>query len=123
MRQAGSAIKGNQLDVAINLQNRVLTHIQQGGRFLIDQFESAGKQNQINMNDNLDQVNGNRPIGGNRRPQRSFEYFFNIGKEILPNDYKLQKARQIIEELRKRSSDKNRPLLERRYIDRLLERF
>jgi hypothetical protein len=35
----------------------------------------------------------------------------------------VQRAREILDELRRRSSDPSRPQLERDYIDRLLKRF
>jgi uncharacterized protein (TIGR02302 family) len=40
-----------------------------------------------------------------------------------PNDYALEKAKQILEELRQRAGERDRPEIERDYIDRLLKQF
>ncbi len=45
--------------------------------------------------------------------------FMRIGK--APNDYALDKAKEILEELRQRAGERIRPEIERDYIDRLLE--
>lgn len=41
----------------------------------------------------------------------------------VPDEFDLQRARDILEELQRRSGDRRRPELERDYIDRLLRRF
>ncbi len=41
----------------------------------------------------------------------------------LPEKADLQRAREILDELRRRAGERRRPELERDYIDRLLERF
>ncbi|MDE2167382.1 MAG: DUF4175 family protein [Alphaproteobacteria bacterium] len=39
------------------------------------------------------------------------------------NDYRLEKAKQILDELRRRAGEPDRPAIERQYIDRLLQEF
>ncbi|MGH6976052.1 MAG: DUF4175 family protein, partial [Stellaceae bacterium] len=39
------------------------------------------------------------------------------------NDYALEKAKQILDELRRRAGEPDRPAIEHNYIDRLLKEF
>jgi len=41
----------------------------------------------------------------------------------VPNASDLQRARRILEELRRRSGQRSRPVFELEYIERLLRRF
>lgn len=45
------------------------------------------------------------------------------GEDMVPGAIDAQRARQILEELRRRLSDPTRPALELDYLERLLERF
>lgn len=58
-----------------------------------------------------DEGNGNADDGGNMR----------MGK--AQNDYALEKAKQILDELRRRAGEPDRPAIEHDYIDRLLQEF
>ena len=39
------------------------------------------------------------------------------------NDYAVEKAKEILRELRQRAGERDRPEIERNYIDRLLQQF
>jgi hypothetical protein len=41
----------------------------------------------------------------------------------IPEEAELQRAREILDELRRRSGQYGRPQMEREYIDRLLKQF
>jgi hypothetical protein len=41
----------------------------------------------------------------------------------IPDQADVQKSREILDELRRRSGERTRPEIERDYIDRLLKRF
>jgi hypothetical protein len=41
----------------------------------------------------------------------------------IPSESDVQRARRILDELRRRAGERNRPALERDYIDRLLKQF
>jgi hypothetical protein len=41
----------------------------------------------------------------------------------IPSEQELQRAREILNELRRRAGERERPEIEREYIERLLERF
>lgn len=56
-----------------------------------------------------------RPVEGNRG--------YDTGNVNLPDEADLQQAREILDELRRRSGQTTRPLTEREYILRLLRRF
>ena len=65
--------------------------------------------------------NGERrdPLG---RPQRSQGP--ELGTSVkVPDEIELQRAREIIDELRRRRGEVTRPQIELDYLDRLLKRF
>ena len=65
--------------------------------------------------------NGRDPLGrDNNRP--AGEAFSNEGVQI-PEEMELQRSREIVDELRRRRGERNRPAEELEYIDRLLKRF
>lgn len=55
-----------------------------------------------------------RPLDGNQA---------DTSDVLIPDEAELQRARQILDELRRRSGERFRPQLEREYIERLLRRF
>ena len=57
----------------------------------------------------------------NRR--RSGQGFFDRSTLGIPDESDVQKARRLFDELRRRSGERSRPVLELDYIDRLLKRF
>ena len=48
---------------------------------------------------------------------------FDEGDVKIPDNNTMQKARDILDELRRRAGERDRPQIELDYIDRLLERF
>jgi hypothetical protein len=66
--------------------------------------------------------NGDTPRDPLGRPQRSQGP--DLGTSVkVPDQIDQQRARQILEELRKRSSEASRPQNELDYLERLLKRF
>ena len=59
------------------------------------------------------------PLG---RPMRGREYGDDVTVKV-PGEIDVQRARRILEELRRRLGDANRPKLELDYIERLLKDF
>ena len=41
----------------------------------------------------------------------------------IPSEAEVKRAREILDELRRRAANRNRPQVEREYLDRLLRRF
>lgn len=48
---------------------------------------------------------------------------FNQGDVEIPGESDIQRARRILEELRRRAGERSRPPVERDYIDRLLDPY
>jgi len=73
----------------------------------------AGRTGQARANNDTD------PLG---RPLRGREYGDDVTVKV-PGEIDVQRARRILEELRKRLADPLRPQLELDYIERLLKDF
>ena len=87
-------------------QNQALDALRQGAQQLADEAQGEGQQG------------GGRddPLG------RSTSPLGNSGVKI-PGATDLARAREILQELRRRAAQMNRPQAERDYIDRLLKAF
>ena len=114
MREAGKAMGDAQgalgrrdLPNAGSSQNQALDALRQGAQALADEAEQ-----------------GTGRMGGGREDPlgRSNAQLGNSGVKI-PGASDLARARQILEELRRRAAQMNRPQQERDYIDRLLKAF
>ena len=66
---------------------------------------------------------GNRDPFGRRIEEEEGTSGPTTGQVKIPNESEIQRARRILEELRRRAGDLWRPEIERNYIDRLLKRF
>jgi uncharacterized protein (TIGR02302 family) len=124
MRDAIEALGHGRPGAAIDPQSQALDSLQQAARALAQQMSRngeradgvTGEENDANDRDpfgrmNDDSSNGHVDDGGVMR----------MGKS--QSDYALEKAREILDELRQRENDRSRPVLEHEYIDRLLKQF
>jgi len=90
----------------------------------LDQLREGAKAlaKQITPREGMDGLNGNRmedPLG-----RLSGAAGTDFGSNVkVPQQSDLQRAREILQELRKRAAERNRPKEELDYIDRLLKRF
>ena len=66
---------------------------------------------------------GNRDPFGRRIEEKEGTSGPTTGQVKIPDESEIQRARRILEELRRRAGDLWRPEIERNYIDRLLKRF
>ncbi len=107
MGDAQSALGRKDLSNAGSSQNQALDALRQGAQALADQAEQ-----------------GTGKMGGGREDPlgRSNSQLGQSGVKI-PGAADLARARQILEELRRRAAQMNRPQQERDYIDRLLKAF
>ena len=121
MREAYEALKQNAPGRAVGPQGQALDQLREGGRMAADRLtrqfggmpaENDGRRGQ-GMGPRRD------PLG---RPLDGFGNIDTSDVEI-PSQPDLKKARQILDELRRRAGDRRRPPLELDYIDRLLRRF
>lgn len=118
MRGAADALEGNQPGAAVDRQAQALEALRQGAREMAQRLSDR-------MNAGREGMPNPRALGRGRD---------GIGKPIgqtgagtedvdIPDENELRRAREILEELRRRSGDRNRPPVEREYIDRLLPRY
>jgi len=107
MGDAQSALGQKDLTNAGSSQNQALDALRQGAQALADEAEQ-----------------GTGRMGGGREDPlgRSNAQLGNSGVKI-PGASDLARARQILEELRRRAAQMNRPQQERDYLDRLLKAF
>ena len=73
------------------------------------------------------QRRGSRPGDGRdpfgRQPGGAFGSAVDGEGVKVPDQMEMRRARQILDELRRRAGERERPVIERDYIERLLRRF
>ncbi|MHA1599377.1 MAG: TIGR02302 family protein [Alphaproteobacteria bacterium] len=121
MRDARDALQNGRPGDAVQPQTRTMDQLQQGMQSMAQQFmEQMGEAAERNMGQmGVRPGNGQDPLG--RRPGGSGIEALE-GVEI-PDRMELRRAREILDELRRRRGDRQRPALELDYIDRLLRQF
>ncbi|HVW72833.1 MAG TPA: DUF4175 family protein [Rhizomicrobium sp.] len=106
MGDAGKALGRKDMGNAGSAQNQALDALRQGAQQLADEADQSGRQ-----------------AGGKEDPLgRTGSPLGNTGIKI-PGQADLARARAILEELRRRAAQMNRPQAERDYLDRLLKAF
>ncbi|MFM2045285.1 MAG: hypothetical protein RLY86_3861 [Pseudomonadota bacterium] len=120
MNEAGQALQQGRAGEAVPSQSDALDQLQQGLQSMAEQMA------QQMMNQGMQagarqpgRMPGRDPLG---RPMNNNGPFNSENVEI-PEEGEIQRAREILEELRRRAGQPDRPKLERDYIDRLLDRF
>lgn len=112
MGQAQNNLAGNQFGNAAQNQQNALDQLRQGAQQLAKNLPGNNQNDQQNAN-NLDPLG--RPVGANGSL---------LGGQLkVPDESDLQRAREILDELRKRAAELGRPQEELDYIDRLLKLF
>ncbi|WP_051608967.1 TIGR02302 family protein [Fodinicurvata fenggangensis] len=122
MRSARDSLQDGQPGQAGDAQARALDQLQQGMDSLLENFAQQmgqGAPQGATGPPGQDGGQGRDPLGrrygGDGRSQ---------GDAVqLPEAGDLQRAREILDELRQRSGQRDRPEMEREYLDRLLEQF
>lgn len=126
MRDAAQALQRGQPGSAVPPQTQALDELQQGLQAMTEQMMQQ-MQMMLGMQPGGEpgQPNGRTPGAGRdplgRRPPGMGQV--DNGDVKIPQEADLQRAREILDELRRRSGERNRPTLERDYIDRLLRQF
>jgi uncharacterized protein (TIGR02302 family) len=125
MRDATEALQRRQPGEAIGPQTEALDQLQQAAREFAQQMQRRlGRgnpdDNEVGATDSepSDQVERDplgRPMSNNGTLDR--------GDVKIPDQNTLQKAREILDELRRRAGERFRPEIELDYIERLLKRF
>jgi uncharacterized protein (TIGR02302 family) len=125
MRDATEALQRRQPGEAIGPQTEALDQLQQAAREFAQQMQRRlGRgnpdENDVGATDSEPRDQAERdPLG---RPM-SNNGTFDQGDVKIPDQNTLQKAREILDELRRRAGERSRPEIELDYIERLLKRF
>jgi uncharacterized protein (TIGR02302 family) len=127
MGEAGDDLGKSQNGKAVDAQGRALEALRRGAQGMAQQMEEQGNQSGQAEGNPGDDRNGNRR--GNRQSRRDpldrpsrFDDLFRSG-QLNVGPGAAQRAQQVLEELRRRLSDPNRPREELDYLDRLLRRY
>jgi uncharacterized protein (TIGR02302 family) len=127
MRDATEALQRRQPGEAIGPQTEALDQLQQAARDFAQQMQRRMQgqwgdpgDDEVGATDGRPRDRVERdPLG---RPM-SNNGTYDQGDVKIPDQNTLQKAREILDELRRRAGERFRPEIELDYIDRLLKRF
>ncbi len=114
MRESEKALDGENLGRAVQQQTLALDRLRQGTRSMAEQILQSlasrmGQGGQRNKD----------PLG---RPERTQGP--DLGTSVkVPDQIDIQRAREILEELRRRLGEPSRPMLELDYLERLIKQF
>ena len=118
MQRAEDRLSQGRPDTATGSQGQAIDQLRSGAQALADAMlegmGSGGQQSGVNAGGDQTDPLG-RPLTSNGTS--------NSDSVKLPDELDLQRARQILEELRKRAADLDRPEQELEYLERLLRRF
>ena len=126
MRDSSDALRGNQPGEAIPAETEALDQLRSGAQQMAEQMaqqmmagQQPGQQGQDRPGQQGRRQGERDPFG---RPYNN-DGQFATGDVEVPEQSDLKRAREIFDELRRRSGDTSRPDYELDYIDRLLRRF
>lgn len=129
MRGASQALRQGQPGQAVGPQSDALDALQEGARAMANRMMGNnygnGPGGQPMDNPGLGQARRD-PFGRLLNTEQGNGGYDGGGKLRMgkaTNDYALDKAKQILDELRRRAGERSRPEIERDYIDRLLKEF
>jgi hypothetical protein len=116
MGRAADSLGEGKAGRAVGDQGEALDALRQGAQGLTQQLANRGRGGGIRGGDNFPNED---PLG---RPQRTTGP--DLGSTVkVPDEIDTQRAREILETIRRRLSEPGRPVLERDYLERLLDRF
>ena len=127
MNDAAGALRQGQPGEAIGPQTEALDQLQQAAREFAQQMQRR-LGNSLGQGDARDGEPGagERPDGMNRDPlgrPLANSGAYDQGDVKIPDNNTMQRVRDILDELRRRAGERDRPQLELDYINRLLQRF
>lgn len=119
MGDAGEALGEGRSGRAVGSQGQALDALRQGAQSMAQQLANRSRGNGpggIRGGDNFPNTD---PLG---RPQRTTGP--DLGTQVkVPDEIDTQRAREILDAIRRRLSEPTRPLIERDYLERLLDQF
>ena len=122
MRRSTEALKKNRPGASVPAQTEALDQLREGARAATEQLmkkfggamAAAGQGRPQGQQPGSQDPFGRRTQGSQGGAQADVE---------IPSESDIQKARRILEELRRRAGERQRPPVERDYIDRLLKPY
>ena len=115
MGEAREALGQGETGDAVDAQGRALDALRQGARQLADQMMQQPGRQPGGMQAG-DAPSNEDPLG---RPNRTGN--IDPGKNLVPGEIDVQRARRVLEDIRRRLSDPSRPRIELDYLERLLQ--
>ena len=115
MGDAKDALDQSNLDGATEEQGRALDQLRQGAQSLAEQMMENGEAQTGKGQGN----SGKDPLG---RPDRSNRPDLGLSVKV-PDQIDIQKAREVLDELRRRLGDPSRPMFELDYLERLIRPY
>ncbi|MBX3502057.1 MAG: TIGR02302 family protein [Alphaproteobacteria bacterium] len=121
MRDAEEALRRGDLGDAARAQRRALEQLQQGMGDLAEQMQAGpGNQQDRGRIEDRNEARDRDPLG---RSEGNYGGAVDTDHDKIPDRLDRQRARDILEELRRRAGETQRPKEELDYIDRLLRQF
>jgi uncharacterized protein (TIGR02302 family) len=121
MRDAEGALGQGDSEGAVDSQGRAIEALRRGAQSLAQQMTGPG-QGPNGQPGRYGQSRAQQETDPLGRPLRGHEYGDDATVKV-PGEIDAQRARRILEELRRRFADPGRPQIELDYIDRLLKEF
>ncbi|HUU67583.1 MAG TPA: TIGR02302 family protein [Methyloceanibacter sp.] len=115
MQDAEEAIGERDLERATQSQSLALDRMREGAQTMAQQMMENGEMQAGKGPGN----NGKDPLG---RPDRSNRPDFGLSVQV-PDEIDIQRAREVLDELRRRIGDPSRPTFELDYLERLIRSF
>lgn len=116
MGDAKDAIDREKLDRATEQQSRALDQLRQGAQSMAEQMTQNGDAQPGKGQSNS---NGRDPLG---RPDRTNQPDLGLSVKV-PDEIDIQRAREVLDELRRRLGDPSRPTIELDYLERLIQPY
>ncbi len=121
MRRSTDALRSDQPGAAVPPQTEALDQLREGARAATEQLmqQFGGMQAGFQRGQPSMQFGQRDPLGRRTEGNQGMTQ----GDVEIPGESDIQRARRILEELRRRAGERERPPVERDYIDRLLEPY
>ncbi|MBB3770894.1 uncharacterized protein (TIGR02302 family) [Angulomicrobium tetraedrale] len=119
MREAEGALGQGDGTGAVDAQSEALQALRRGAQQMAEAMQQEGGQGEGPGGPSGETAERNDPLG---RPLRSRDYGDDVTVKV-PDEMDMQRARRVLEELRRRFGEPERPRLELDYLERLLRDF
>jgi uncharacterized protein (TIGR02302 family) len=122
MRDAEGALGQGDAEGAVDSQGRAIEAMRRGAQSLAQQMQGPNGEGPNGQPGRVGPARAQQDTDPLGRPLRGHEYGDDATVKV-PGEIDAQRARRILEELRRRFGDPKRPQIELDYIDRLLKGF